>query len=189
MGLKSLLSLFSLSACLSIGFSSCTFPFADDTLGRAKSSSIQGSNLEYRTLDNAIYDTLSERYGEDRVQRHAYPEKEYHRWVVLSDEEARGLEHYRIRIEGRPQKGGDGNYVPEIKVIQQVRKKENDFAHTAVRDWAANDWLPMGTDTTEEVQIINEVNSKLRQWRAAGKPDTGSRIEEHKKKNRQKPSA
>jgi hypothetical protein len=165
-------------AGLFVSFTACTIPTADDVHARGSSSAFLRNTTDYRAVDNAIYDVLSEMYPAYTISLVEAPEREFHRWAATSDEFSTGTDRQRIRIEARPWQGSDGHWAPDVAVKTEVAMQQSQFQPKAPGSFGSSPWLEGGRNAKVEARIANEVNKKLRAWRSAGSPDPGNRRDE-----------
>lgn len=153
----------------------CTMPLADDTHARGRSNAIL-KDSPYIQMDDAIHDVLAEVYGKDRMVLVEKPEIEHHRWATTSDENTQAGGRSRVRIEGRPMKGSDGHWYPQIVVKNEFLMEGNPMSPSSTpRDFGRSPWIEGGRNSKLEAKLSNDVNSLLREWRAGGRTDPENR--------------
>jgi len=157
-------------AGLFVSLTSCTIP-GTDTMGAMRNSS------ERVAVDNAIYDTLAEMYGKDRITL-VPAQRKYHRWAATSNEWATGTDRMRTRVEAGAWLGSDGVWAPDIKVSNELSQQQSPFGNTAPNSLGSDPWLEAGRNTKVEAEIANKVNAKIRSWRANGSQEGGNRRDE-----------
>lgn len=158
--------------------SACAVPFVGEDIHlKGRTSILSPENSEYRAVDNAIYDVLCETYGKSRVIMSEYPEKEFHRWVYVSDEYTAG-ERMRLRVTARPMKDSDGRWYPSLQAKYEVYMKGDPFINGRPGEFGANPFIEGGRGDMLEAKLVNKVMEKVRAWEAANCPDPGSRRDE-----------
>ncbi len=162
-----------------LALSACTIPVADDIHLRGSSSAFAGDTSDYRAMDNAIHDVLVERFGRDRVELVEFPEREHHRWVATSNEFPMGNERHRLRISARPMPGGDGTYEIHVMAREEIYQQGDQFRTGSPPAFGRTPWIEVSRNAKIESEIANEVNSRVRAWRSAGRADPGNRRNEY----------
>jgi|GEM_PF-4306862 len=164
-------ALLSCAALLTTGLVACVVPGNERMGASGNSNHMFFDNSEYIAVDNAIYDTLAERFGADNVQESTFPEKEYHHWYVLSPESFNGARS-RMRVEGNAYKDSDGGYSAEIRVKEETYMEADPWYRSRSNTIGEQRWFEGGRNHKLEANIMNEVNRKLTVWRSRGRPSS-----------------
>ncbi|MBZ0136548.1 MAG: hypothetical protein K8I27_09265 [Planctomycetes bacterium] len=152
--MKRVAFLFAVAAAFAL--SGCTF-FQDDIY---KVQAGYYASDDFSSVEQAIHDTLAEKFGKENVFRPDI-EWKYNNWTVVTNQTARGHDKYRLRVSAYPQLDADGMYEPVVVARQEVYTGYATSGRGGPTAMYSGKWSEAGRDSYLEAELANEIYAKL----------------------------